>query len=215
MTATSSTTDRSPRRTAGWACTTSRSRAAATGGPYPIGCTGDVIKNPCPSSIPSTNIPYTLNEGSNVLSVTATDASDNVSAPSPNWLENIDRSAPVLANLSGSLTQYHAQTVRDGETYTLHMDATDGSLASNATKRSGVAKLELQLDGQLTQTWTQSCPDSSCPMARDWDFHPERYANGWHLMTVTATDHAGHTSAPKATWSTSCMPLPRRSAQAV
>jgi RHS repeat-associated protein len=111
----------------------------------------------------------------------------------------IDRSAPQVT-LSGALKGAHGTRI-DDRNYALHVDATDGSNASAATARSGVASIEIRVDGirpsEDSGRKTQACPQSSCPMSFDWTFNSERYAAGPHTITAVVEDGAGHVTESK------------------
>lgn len=77
--------------------------------------------------------------------------------------------------------------------YNLKIDAKDGSNASNAQKRSGVKSVEVFLDSKGTpeQTWTQTCPESSCEMTKTYVLKLHELSVGAHTLRVIASDQVG------------------------
>jgi hypothetical protein len=159
---------------------------------YSLGCPG-TASNPCPrvwnSSEGSPTLltwPSALPEGIDKLAVTVSDPVGNVSETS--YIDvKIDHSAP-LVTLSGPLTNSGPKRLDPGK-YSLHVDATDGSVGS---PRSGVRSIAIEVDGKVVPgTVEQSCPGGSCSASRDWTFDVASYSNGEHIVTVTVKDQVG------------------------
>ncbi|HET7445328.1 MAG TPA: hypothetical protein VFJ57_11765 [Solirubrobacterales bacterium] len=98
----------------------------------------------------------------------------------------IDRTAPVLGSLSGTLTE---QT-KLGTTlpqYTLQASATDGTEAS---AQSGVVKAEVKVDGTIKPalTKTQTCETKNCSMTPSWTLNASEFTAGEHEISVVFTD---------------------------
>jgi hypothetical protein len=97
--------------------------------------------------------------------------------------------APPVVTLSGTAVK----AVEEGKTtgtYELHIVATDGS---KTAPQSGVAKIEVGVDGSGQQSWEKSCPEGSCGLEEKWTYSPASYlfeAPRW--ITITVTDHAGN-----------------------
>ncbi|MEA2439363.1 MAG: hypothetical protein QOH76_787 [Thermoleophilaceae bacterium] len=173
----------------------------------------------CPTSAPSSspNWPASLtyntsalNEGVTPMSATAGDATGNRSSPY-NWDVKVDRSAPTLA-ASGSLWDRRNQATDHrseglyAASYSTSVTATDGALTSNATKRSGVADIRMQLinsSGTVVADSVdpspQGCPGSSCPKTRPWTINTDTYPDGDYTVKAIATDQVGR--AGTLTWS--------------
>jgi YD repeat-containing protein len=77
-------------------------------------------------------------------------------------------------------------------TYNLKIEAKDGSLESNLTKRSGVKNIEIFLDGKTTPEpvpWTaQTCPNSSCAMTKTYQLKLNGLSAGEHWLEVKVKD---------------------------
>jgi hypothetical protein len=156
-----------------------------------FGCAG-TASSPCQAgqSYPFTYNTAVLPEGANGFSTRAYDAVGNASASS-GWTVGVDHTAPALS-LSGVLKDRAGQRLSDGDGYGLHVAATDGDTASPSTARAGVKSIEIQVDGARADLVSQPCDAGSCSLARDWTFHPERYAAGEHTIAVVARDQLGH-----------------------
>lgn len=99
-----------------------------------------------------------------------------------------DKTPPVVT-LSGTAVK----AVEEGKTtgtYELHIVATDGS---KAAPQSGVAKIEVGVDGSGQQSWEKSCPEGSCGLEEKWTYSPASYLfESPRWITVKVTDHAGN-----------------------
>ncbi len=116
----------------------------------------------------------------------------------------VDRTPPIV-DLGGQLA--FATDEEEGDSgdsekwdelslpvYNLKIDALDGSLQSNATKRSGVVAIGVALDGKETpeELWQQSCPNTSCAMNVTYALKVSKLSAGKHTLTVGVTDGAGN-----------------------
>jgi hypothetical protein len=101
----------------------------------------------------------------------------------------LDTTPPDIA-LSGSLWDARGTQLAPG-TYTLHVHATDGD-ATAAGARSGVQTVEIFVDGESVDVFTQSCPQGSCDATRDWTFNTADYDGGAHNIHVEASDQQDH-----------------------
>lgn len=99
-----------------------------------------------------------------------------------------DRTPPVV-----SLSGMAIKAVEEGKTtgtYELHIAATDGS---EAAPQSGVAKIEVGVDGSGQQSWEKFCPEGSCALEQNWTYSPATFASEFpRWITVWVTDHAGN-----------------------
>jgi YD repeat-containing protein len=81
-------------------------------------------------------------------------------------------------------------------TYVLHINATDGSNATDQTMESGVQSVQVFLDGaEQPLSWgTQGCPPSenSCPLFGNYELKLLGLSAGVHKLKVVATDRVGH-----------------------
>jgi YD repeat-containing protein len=172
-------------------------------------CTGPAGR--CPAEVthdftfgPGVSSAGQIPEGRNAMRATATDGGNRGSAD-VTWTYRVDRSAPELAPVSGSLVD----AVNDGrplsEPEVMDVSASDGANTSDASRRSGVASAELIVDGrELTQTErdsmtgeqraTQDCPADSCALATQLTFDPTELPEGDHTVKVRVIDHAGNAS---------------------
>lgn len=78
--------------------------------------------------------------------------------------------------------------------YNLKIEATDGSLTNNLTKRSGVKNIEVFLDKQKMEVpWSplSSCPETSCKMTKTYPLKMNGLTSGKHTLEVKAVDFVG------------------------
>jgi VCBS repeat protein len=181
---------------------------ATSGGPTGAQNLYDACAAPPPGCCLSLALPnstYTAPQGINNYTLTATDLVGNHNpAQDQTWQVKVDNSPPVIAPLSGTLWNARGTQLADG-TYTLHVDATDGSTSSLAAQRSGVASIEVFVDGNQQDAAEQSCPAGSCPLSFDWTLNAADYTGGQHTVEVMATDQLGHVaSAQSFTFSRPC-----------
>jgi hypothetical protein len=103
------------------------------------------------------------------------------------WAVTVDHDPPELS-LSGSLwTRAEGPATRS--TYDLTASATDGD--SSTDPQSGVADIEIQVDGQRVDYGSQTCNGGSCGLSRSWTFDASAYSAGLHRISVIAHDLLG------------------------
>jgi RHS repeat-associated protein len=106
----------------------------------------------------------------------------------------VDNTAPEIS-LSGSLPEQEGQGTLTGE-YPLEIGVTDGS---NEAPQSGVASVELKVDGKKKTMpnetpWHPACKTENCSFSGSWTLKASEYTAGTHEVEVLATDAVGHTS---------------------
>jgi hypothetical protein len=57
--------------------------------------------------------------------------------------------------------------------------------------QSGIASMEVRMDGGLVAHHTQPCETNSCSMSREWVLKADNYSVGQHKVDVTTTDGVG------------------------
>src|ERR1700755_1302104 len=97
---------------------------------------------------------------------------------------------PPAFTISGTAIKAVEEEAQSGS-YELHIAATDGS---EAAPQSGVAKIEVSVDGSGQQSWEKYCPEGSCSLEQTWTWIPGNYSGAYHVLTVKVTDHAGNTT---------------------
>ena len=97
----------------------------------------------------------------------------------------VDGNAPHGIKLTG----LPAGNQIGGGVYKIKAEATDG--ASNE-KSSGVASLELGIDGAQAGEPRGSCPSGPCTASAEWTINGGLLSAGLHKLTVVATDNAGN-----------------------
>jgi hypothetical protein len=101
-----------------------------------------------------------------------------------------DTKPPTVA-LTGTAVEA-AETGASTGTYELQIKATDGS---KTAPQSGIAKIEVGVDGSGQQSWEEYCPQGSCSLTQDWTYSPGNFASEFpRWITVKVTDHAGNTT---------------------
>jgi hypothetical protein len=165
-------------------------------------CTG-AHQNPCPptDSFEITNLP----EGRHYYTAVGVDPVLN--GAGTGFTAQVDKTPPVVT-LSGSLIQeINAVDPLTADPFQLTVNATDevtgGSGAGD--ERSGVATVQILVDGQTVSSASQSCPTHSCPLnpAHSWTLNAGDLAQGWHTLRVTVTDRAGNVATRDLSfWST-------------
>ncbi len=165
------------------------------------GCTG-LYGNRCPNA---TSVHFNLTglsfgEGVRENGVSAEDPSGKAAA-GPKFVTKVDRTPPEVT-LSGQLAQ---ATNEGGSTehlpgegdelslpvYNLNIAATDGSNATNLTRRSGVKNIEVFLDGvKQSVPWTaQTATEDSRPMNKTYELKLSPLTTaGNHTLEVKVRD---------------------------
>jgi len=128
----------------------------------------------------------------------------------------VDRTPPSIQTPSGPLwdhrdqaTDHRSEGIYDSAGYNVQIPVIDGDPSSDASARSGVAHVDVQVINASGQT-VQSSPDpsptncsgpsGSCPETRSFDWKPDASVpDGTYTISVTATDMAGNSSSPY-TW---------------
>jgi hypothetical protein len=113
--------------------------------------------------------------------------------PTSGWTVKVDRTPPEIYSVQGSLWDRRNQPTdhrREGvyePTYTLSASARDGVPGAS---RSGLASIEIQVDGDTKFTWTASCAgqDNCSDTSAPWTFNSDDYTDGDHTITVIAKD---------------------------
>jgi RHS repeat-associated protein len=161
---------------------------ASQDGESPVGCTG-LADDRCPASYTGgvSLDADTLPEGINTITLKAHDAVGRDSAPYETSVK-VDHTGPEVG-LSGSLASLDGRTIAVDAG--LQVGASDGS---SGDPRSGVASIDVLVDGVVKDHVTQPCPSGSCPLSRGWTLVPSQYSVGTHAVRVEATDVAGNTT---------------------
>lgn len=155
---------------------------------YNPGCAAG--KN-CPLSREWTLNADNYSVGSHKVDVIATDAVGLQTEQSLTVETHGDRTAPTVA-LTGSITE-QAALGKTLPTYTAKVAATDPVVSGQ--RQSGVAKIEIMVDGKVVDSVAPGCPAGGCSLNREWTLKSSSYSVGWHWMEVIATDAAGKTSS--------------------
>jgi hypothetical protein len=138
-----------------------------------------------------------MSEGIQTVTVTGQDVLGKTRSFSKTL--KIDRTRPS-SDLSGTFSDSGPNATLRGGTWPLRIDAED--LADRpddeaspipTIARSGVASIEIQIDGTRKLFAEQTCPQNNCTMTRSWDFRPDDYPVGEHEATVLVRDVAGNT----------------------
>ncbi|WP_413499167.1 BapA/Bap/LapF family large adhesin [Buttiauxella gaviniae] len=136
--------------------------------------------------------PTALSSGSHNLTVTATDAAGNVSAPSAIFNVVVDLAAPgtpVITNIADDVGTEKGD-LTSGQ-------STDDTLPLISGTAENGASVKIYDNGTLIGTVNASATDGT------WNFTPpvgSPLTNGNHAFTVTATDSAGNVSSPSNTF---------------
>ena len=170
----------------------------------PVGCSG-TAQSRCPENrSESFNLSgLSFDEGRKTASIAVEDATARGSTYT--WQTQVDRTPPEVT-LAGQLavaTEEDEGDAQDPEkwdalplpAYNLKIEALDGSLSSDATKRSGVKSIEVFLDAKATpeKTWSQTCPASSCPMTQTYQLNLSALsARTHHALKVVVKDQVGN-----------------------
>ena len=145
-------------------------------------------------------------EGPRWITVKVTDHAGNATEEeiSLEGVEEVPREAaptgtdktPPNITLAGSAEKAVWQGASTGK-YELRMFATDGSPSA---PQSGVAKIEVAVDGTTLQSWEKYCPVGSCRLMVSWPYSPGNFSGTHHYIVVTARDHAGNVATKKIEW---------------
>lgn len=136
--------------------------------------------------------PTALSSGSHNLTVTATDAAGNVSAPSAIFNVVVDLAAPgtpAITNIADDVGTEKGD-LTSGQ-------STDDTLPLISGTAENGASVKIYDNGTLIGTVNASATDGT------WNFTPpvgSPLTNGNHAFTVTATDSAGNVSSPSNTF---------------
>jgi hypothetical protein len=95
----------------------------------------------------------------------------------------VDNNAPTFG-LSGSLVDAGNFPLEYGQPESLSVDARDGA-------GSGVASIEVQVDGVQRQLQSFGCTSGGCARSSGFTFRPEQYGEGVHTIDVIVRDHVG------------------------
>lgn len=98
----------------------------------------------------------------------------------------VDHTAPEVT-LSGALTEEEKLGTLKSE-YPLTIKAADGT---EADPQSGVAKVEVKVDGKAKQTWNPGCATENCPFSGSWTLKTSEFTAASHEVEVLVTDAAG------------------------
>lgn len=175
-----------------------------------LSCTG-ATGNPCPRKWSSTGgqpqlnyDPSVLPQGTDTLEMVARDPlgqannekTGEEAAEARNVQVKVDHTAPTLA-LSGTMTE-QATLGTTLPQYTLKYVAKDGSEAS---AQSGVASVEVKIDGAKVEAASQSpgCTTKNCELTKEWTLEASSYSTGSHSVEVVANDAVGISTTQKLT----------------
>ncbi|TNV15159.1 BapA prefix-like domain-containing protein [Buttiauxella sp. B2] len=130
-----------------------------------------------------------LNQGSNILTVTATDAAGNISNPSSSFVVQVDSVAPtppaILTVTDNTAPNIGPITSGQPTNETRPAITGSGEVGSTITVYDGSTALGTATVGT----------------GGNWSFTPPtELGSGSHTLTVTATDPAGNISAPSASF---------------
>ncbi|HEY4915431.1 MAG TPA: RHS repeat-associated core domain-containing protein, partial [Solirubrobacteraceae bacterium] len=149
----------------------------------------------CPQSAESTPIEWPeMSTGEHEVGVYAIDAAENVRELEPAPTIYFDRTPPKVT-LSGPLEEHSNGQIAETD-YALNVSAEDGTVSA---PQSGVEKIEIRVDGKLTDKIKTSCsqpigvPKTECfTLGGSWTLEGQQYGAGTHTVEVTATDWAGN-----------------------
>lgn len=158
------------------------------------------------------NRPFTYDvgrmpEGRQRVTLRAYDALDKTA--DANRDIHVDRTGPQITDISGELYERRNRSDdhrREGlydESYALSVTAVDGSNNSDAERRSGVKRIDIEVVNQETgqvehsdpDPAPQGCPPHSCDKTRPWVFRPDDYSDGQHIVRIRAVDQIDNVSA--------------------
>ncbi len=131
-----------------------------------------------------------LPEGEDALTVKATD-STGMAAESLKTLR-YDNAPPHSLEITGLP---EGKQLGEG-VYQITGKATDGE---GSTPSSGVASLELTIDGRRVGSPAGSCSLGPCTATSSWTIRGSEYAAGQHTVNLVVTDHAGNVASSSVT----------------
>jgi YD repeat-containing protein len=165
----------------------------------PNGCTG-AYESPCPHDWTGqvTLTGAAFDQGERSAQISAEDPTLKASATYP-YTTRVDRTGPEITLAGQFGTELHEAGAgeKQGEggpelnlpVYNVKIETVDGSNSSAATKRSGVKKMEVFVDGTLKQTYSKaSCYETSCPMTQTYPLTLTGLAGGKHKLKVIVSD---------------------------
>jgi Ca2+-binding RTX toxin-like protein len=131
-----------------------------------------------------------LTEGEHHFEVRA--VASSITDPTPARKDFIvDTSAPSAPVASGALKDPNEIGM------TLQIQAKDGETSTAAATRSGVASIQVKVDGKLVATEEAPCDNSTCAASTSRTIQlPYQEAVGAHKIAVESKDGVGHFSAP-------------------
>lgn len=163
-------------------------------------CTG-LWGSPCPNDY-TAHFAVTGDSFGEGIRTTGTVAEDPTGKTAgTQFTTKVDRTPPEVT-LNGQLalaTREEKGDAQDPEkwdelslpVYNLKIEATDGALTTNLTKRSGVKNIEVFLDGKKMEVpWSPlaSCPATSCAMTKTYQLKMDGLTSGKHTLQVKAVD---------------------------
>jgi YD repeat-containing protein len=176
-------------------------------------CTG-LYGSPCPNDY-TAHFAVTGDSFGEGIRSTGTVAEDPTGKTAgTQFTTKVDRTPPEVA-LSGQLAKATGEEVGFGQeeppqsngedelslpVYNLKIEAKDGSLTNNLTKRSGVKNIEIFLDGSKQEVpWSvlASCPETSCAMNKTYPLKLMGISAGEHTLEVKAVDFVNKTRERK------------------
>ena len=119
-------------------------------------------------------------EGQHTVRVIAT---DHVGFTSDQAFDLDVQNLPSVS-LSGSLSEVADFPLEYGRTESLLTTATDAG--------SGVAEIDIVVDGVRRDGVAVACPGGACGLSHQHAFRPDDYSDGDHVVEVVARDEAGH-----------------------
>jgi RHS repeat-associated protein len=132
------------------------------------------------NSPPGSNLP----EGEPTLEVKATNAMGSSATTSVKL--RVDAAAPFNVTLTG--LPEGSQLADADRAVKLKASATDGS----GTASSGVASMQLLVDGQAVGSPSGKCSPGPCTAKGEWTVNAEEFGAGTHTFSIVATDAAGN-----------------------
>lgn len=158
-------------------------------------CSADP-SNHCPQS---DTFSYSTNNMPEGVRTVSAQAGDLIRVPAFSALGpiKIDRTGPEIDAVRGSLKNRENRTLYESE-YSVSVDAHDGSPQA---RRSGVAKAELLVDGNVAATSTTTCSSGECPYSasQTLTLRTDQLEGGARNIAVRITD-AARNSKTSSEW---------------